>query len=135
MAALMNTTPQADHVAVLLCPFCGGEPHFLHDDGAHVLGCHDCGYTLDSGTVGVGWFATEAEAIAAWNRRPTEAMQRQGEPVAWRYLRQVSGGVYAWTRWLGMDELHHYDAKGDLVDGPAPDWRVEYAYAAGGASR
>lgn len=48
--------------------------------------------------------------------------------VAFRYLRRLSGEVYAWTRWLGMDELHHYGADGNLVDGPAPDWKIEYAY-------
>ena len=48
--------------------------------------------------------------------------------VAFRYLRQLSGATYAWTRWLGMDELHHYGQDGNLVQGPHPDWKVEYAY-------
>ena len=50
------------------------------------------------------------------------------DAVAFRYLRQLSGATYAWTRWLGMDELHHYGQDGDLVQGPHPDWKVEYAY-------
>lgn len=53
----------------------------------------------------------------------------QGQAVAWRYLKHLSGDAFVWTRWLDMDELHHFGEYGDLVKGPAPGWRVEYAYA------
>jgi hypothetical protein len=57
------------------------------------------------------------------------ALGAQREVVAFRFLQQF-GGVYAWTRWLPMDELHHYGPDGNLIDGPDPLWRIEYAYAA-----
>jgi hypothetical protein len=51
------------------------------------------------------------------------------QPVAWRYLKQITRSAYATTRWLGMDEFHHYGPDGNLVAGADPEWKnVEFAY-------
>ena len=59
------------------CPFCGGEarvtdvipPRLYTKDVAYCVYCSSCdllfGFDMDYG----GEFATEAEAIEAWNRR------------------------------------------------------------------
>lgn len=82
-----------------------------------------------------------AEEVFAWMDR-VDALRTHGEEierrmggdserVAFRYLHEIARGAFAWTRWHGMDELHHYGPDGNLVPGPSPDWqKVEYAYAA-----
>lgn len=47
---------------LLPCPFCCGKAHNFIDTDAHVVWCTDCAAMTDR-------FSTEAEAIAAWNRR------------------------------------------------------------------
>ena len=67
------TSSPATESALLPCPFCGGQPT-LHDTTELVEGassgdfyhCCDCGIVT-------GLSTTEAEAIAAWNRRPPVA--------------------------------------------------------------
>lgn len=49
--------------------------------------------------------------------------------VAFRFLSQTSPSVAEWTRWLDIRELQHYGPDGNLIDGPHPDWKVEYAYS------
>lgn len=97
------------------CPFCGGTEIFIKPDevgsgGQWVapiyVGCDacKCDQVADD----------QDEAVAAWNRRAAPITQ----PVAWRYLMELSGGVYCTTRWLEMEE-------------PIPEGarKVEYAYA------
>jgi hypothetical protein len=52
------------------CPFCGesGETEFI-EDACWGVGCPDCDYQLMCGPVGIGWWPSEKEAIAVWNRR------------------------------------------------------------------
>ncbi|KAF1065247.1 hypothetical protein DX980_20055 [Burkholderia gladioli] len=56
------------------CPFCGSEAETEKiEDGCYGVGCPSCDFQLMSGNVGIGWHASEAEAIAAWNRRASHA--------------------------------------------------------------
>lgn len=52
-----------------------------------------------------------------------QAQQPGAQAVAFRFRHEGP-----WSRWLEMNELHHYDRNGSLVNGPAPAWEVEYAY-------
>ncbi|WP_186140108.1 Lar family restriction alleviation protein [Burkholderia gladioli] len=56
------------------CPFCGNEAETEKiEEGCYGVGCGYCDFQLMSGNVGIGWHATEAAAIAAWNRRASPA--------------------------------------------------------------
>lgn len=63
---------------LLPCPFCGGEASIVdhhNDDGSVSVGCAN---DTCLGFSGLGWlYATEAEAIEAWNIRA----ERTCEPV------------------------------------------------------
>jgi hypothetical protein len=65
------------------CPFCGneGETEAIVGGQCWGVGCTNCDYQLMSGPVGIGWFRTEAEAIAAWN---TRALTRSVVPAGWQ---------------------------------------------------
>lgn len=55
-----------DEITLLPCPFCGGDGLSNgHDMGRGVVQCHDCNAYLVTGD--------EAGAIAAWNRRASQA--------------------------------------------------------------
>jgi hypothetical protein len=75
------------------CPFCGGKPEFASTDERARLRCIDCGtegglffFSQEECESGIG-DATEARAIAAWNRRstPAEGAQSQDAKDARRY--------------------------------------------------
>lgn len=50
------------------CPFCGGEAHFLHDDGGD-SGDETYSVECDNCSCDIGWYNTRKEAVEAWNRR------------------------------------------------------------------
>lgn len=63
---------------------------------------------------------------------PTTEGQAQvlSEPVAWRYLKPLGAGRYAWTRWLEMGEHQNFrELDGVRIqyayDGPQPEARRE----------
>ncbi|EEA00896.1 hypothetical protein BH160DRAFT_3837 [Burkholderia sp. H160] len=62
---------RADALPSLLpCPFCNGaaETEKIEDE-CFGAGCGACGFQLVKGKVGIDRFPSEADAIAAWNRR------------------------------------------------------------------
>jgi hypothetical protein len=72
----------------------------------------------------------EAHHLRDYLNAPASPPAPLGEAVAFRYLHDLGGGRFAWTRWLEMSDLHHYGPDGNLISGPHPDWqKVEYAYA------
>ena len=102
-------TSEAKPVALKECPFCDGKA-WVTGYGPYRVQCGRC-----KCSIGPLYVSTEAEAIAAWNRRqPVEA---DAKPVAWR-SRHFEWEPNRWTRWQDL---------------PAPvvasDWEVQYAYA------
>lgn len=57
------------------CPFCGEPPRYDWIEAGCAVKCYSCGVSVMLGRVGVGWYASEAEAATDWNRRaqPAEA--------------------------------------------------------------
>lgn len=54
------------------CPFCGDGCYMHEDDGSFQPGCDLCNFVLESGSVGIGWYASYESAANAWNRRGGE---------------------------------------------------------------
>ena len=58
---------------LLACPFCGGSAYTSEGDSRWFVGCAKCycnvGEAYDRSAWPEHMFATEAEAIAAWNTR------------------------------------------------------------------
>lgn len=59
----------ADHPALLPCPFCGGQAELLRDEDTCAPTCSECDFVLEIGPFGIGWYGSESDAAAAWNRR------------------------------------------------------------------
>lgn len=59
---------------------------------------------------------------------PTGPQAQEAGAVVFR----VHDSTFAdpWSKWLPIEELHYYGRDGNLVQGPHPDWKVEYAYPA-----
>jgi hypothetical protein len=59
---------------MLNCPFCGNEGETEEIDGVNCwgVGCTVCDYQIMRGPVGIGWFLSKRDAIAAWNSRAPE---------------------------------------------------------------
>lgn len=87
------------------CPFCGGDARVTYSDRGEVWQVRCNNWTGNAGStacMGGGAYAdTEADAIAAWNRRPLEALVNRGadkeaEPMAWRWRNSSHGIVSGW---------------------------------------
>lgn len=68
---------------LLPCPFCGGRAEIWKAQGegraAWIACMGDCGGPDRRGTVLTAEYATDAEAIAAWNRRPAPPAEGEGD--------------------------------------------------------
>lgn len=62
-------TTNHERLAMLPCPFCGGEAvSESHDDNGWYVGCIDydnCGFTPSA------WYGSEVYAAERWNKRAT----------------------------------------------------------------
>lgn len=74
--------------ALLPCPFCGGDKNIIcctdYDDrDAYAVSCRykECHGAIF--TLGYGYFADKAEAIAAWNTRALPAVTVGVKPLVW----------------------------------------------------
>ncbi len=60
------------------CPFCDGDAYTESGDGKYFVGCRDCycnvGEAYDRSAMPEHMFASEDDAIAAWNKRSTPAI-------------------------------------------------------------
>ena len=96
---------------LLPCPFCGGEasifPNFTIKV-AFVVECDECKSAS-------AYFKTAAEAIAAWNRRPTPSPARAEQDLAEAVLR--------------LDANSQRDKSGNRVFVDARDWEILLADA------
>ena len=101
----MNTTPlrDAQHLPALLpCPFCGKGPEKLekqYGDESGYIRCRNCGaqsgrvFWTDEERESDDFSKSEAEAVAAWNRRAAIAAQPAPEagPVPTVWVRRNGG--------------------------------------------
>lgn len=99
----MTTLQQLSAAAteLLPCPFCGGDAYTIESGGKWFVGCSQCycnvGEAYDRDAMPEHMFATEPEAVAAWNTRTGQLVEVQAddatvERVA-RAIRDVKGGV------------------------------------------
>lgn len=73
------------------CPFFGEAARYDWINVGCAAKCYDCGVSVMLGTVGVGWYATEAEAAEDWNRRAQPAEAEGVEVVAFQVRRTARG--------------------------------------------
>lgn len=106
--------PDADPIAeaevLKSCPFCGGEPEIKRKGNDHTkrrsteIRCSSCHFGKAVGAIRYSLDWTEAQAIAAWNRRADDgAMDDDGINIAYM--------------------LGAHDAKGDLAKAEARGYR------------
>lgn len=84
----MTNLEHGKEVALLRCPFCGGYAVFAQSaiprEYATRIKCEFCG-TEKFGRDGYSQHAAKAEAIDAWNRRPSPSRVTDGvKPLEWR---------------------------------------------------
>lgn len=97
-----------ERVAMLPCPFCGGEAHVVWPLGLSNVRSAECKSKICSATG--PWGKSEAEAIAAWNARaaiaampgwqPIETAPRDGTLFLMRNADHHSFGVWPAQRWV-----------------------------------
>ena len=99
------------------CPFCGGEAILMHGAHAWEIHCLPCTASVSE--------MTKAEAIAAWNTRPTP--DSAGDVVdyepAWREMHDALSWMQesrALNRYLGWNFAH---IANDLIDKAYPGLR------------
>lgn len=76
------------------CPFCGGEAEIVMSGGDRRVDCKKCGARSD-------WYDTEAEAIAAWNRRV--CVKQNGEKLDTNSV--ASSGVNAKLTYADIERM------------------------------
>ena len=114
------------------CPFCGGEAQTLNQapkGTGYSVGCHDdeC-----RGFIALSWiYATEAEAIAAWNSRADYHGYEQAAIEAWESIKawntRVAHGTLTAEQVREIVDRHWHDLS-DEYDIPEATALPEYSY-------
>lgn len=118
------------------CPFCGREATVENpEEGCYAIGCDDCCFSVMAGNVGIGWYATRAEAITAWNTR--HALLRDAgdgdakDAARYRWLRDPKN----FESVQSMIAVTNYGLDPYLLDGDELDAAIDAAmHAPGGAT-
>lgn len=94
------------------CPFCGGEAQLAVGSPGGFFVTHSCGWDGFASEMFGYRYSSEAEAIAAWNRRAPSPDMREGLPLD----RETLGRMVreAWVRWALTQPA------------PKPSWLVPY---------
>jgi Lar family restriction alleviation protein len=128
---------QIEEIALLPCPFCGGEAVVERRDVEPqgdpwygrkmeiIVICGTCAATLFDQCFHEG-FTDNAAAIAAWNSRAALALQAldAGQPVAWQWSRQTERG----TEWVVVHDKAMADACQQLFDNKGTGQKVQPLY-------
>lgn len=69
----MTDKPAAEPVALLDCPFCGGDGVIIPENGGSRPQCKSCG-------AGFGYFNSKRNAVEAWNTRAVAPAQAADAP-------------------------------------------------------
>lgn len=108
-----------DEMKLLPCPFCGGESHIgtvrynsaavrnleLEQDTFFKVNCVKCG----ANNLGVGGYATEADAAEAWNARATPSSLGDGWETGWLIENYGSKHNIYRAEWLTAGIYTHAD--------------------------
>jgi len=107
MSASEHPTPERELVALLACPFCGGEAHLIGKDGTYhgraVVcvaggGCTaSLGEKYDRDGCDDHYFTSKQEAITAWNTRAATLPQAVSVPDGWVLVPREATSAMDWA--------------------------------------